>query len=82
MAEYGRGEVMTGKIRGNGLTIAMEAKKLGKVLELVEVETLSEGVVDELKGLGCTVDAIVQSWHRLRKEKEEVDFQIPEEDLG
>ena len=57
---------MSGKIRGNGLIVALEAKKLSEKLELTEVETLSESVIDELKELGCTVDAIVQSWYRFR----------------
>lgn len=67
---------MTGKIRGNGLSIAMEAKKFSEKLELTEVETLGESVIGELKGLGSTIDAIVQSWYRLQewevlKKKEE-----------
>jgi len=58
-----------GKIRGNGLSVALEAKRLGKVLELTEVETLGEGVVDELRELESTIDAVVQSWYRLREEE-------------
>ena len=60
---------MTGKIRGNGLSLAMEAEKLDATLKLVEVETLSEYVIDVLEELGCTIDAIVQSWHRIREEE-------------
>ena len=58
-----------GKIRGNGLHIAMGAKKLNKELELTEVETLGESVIEELKGLGSTIDAVVQSWYRIREEE-------------
>ena len=60
-----------GKIRGNGLNIAMEAKRFSEKLELTEVETLGESVIGELKELGSTVDAMVQSWYRLKEEKEE-----------
>ena len=60
---------MPGKIRGNGLHIAMEAKKLNKEIELTEVETLSEGVIDEIRELEHTINAIVQSWYRIREEE-------------
>ena len=63
-----------GKIRGNGLSIALEAKRFSEKLELTEVETLGEGVIDELKGLGSTIDAMVQSWHRIREEGEKKQY--------
>ena len=60
---------MSGKIRGNGLSVAMEAKKLNKALELTEVETLSENGLDKLRELEHTISAIVQSWYRIREEE-------------
>lgn len=63
-----------GKIRGNGLSIALEAKRFSEKLELTEVETLGESVIGELKGLGSTIDAIVQSWYRIREEEEKKQY--------
>ena len=60
---------MPGKIRGNGLSVAMEAKRLGEKLSITEVETLSVGAIHELQELGYKVDAIVQDWHEIKMEE-------------
>ena len=63
---------MPGKIRGNGLSLAIEAKSLSEKLELTEVETLGESVIGELRELECTISAVVQSWYRIREEEEDI----------
>ncbi len=50
--------------------VSMETKKLGKLLELTEVETLSKDAIDEIRKLEATASAITQSWYRLREEEE------------
>lgn len=62
---------MSGKIRGNGLAIGMEADELRGTLELADAEHLSEGVVEKLKGLERMIEAVVEDSQRSKQPKAE-----------